>query len=58
MGVGPGAVEGGTVHGRFAGEGLDVAFAAGRDLAAEELAHDDADPGLVPLALFCADAHS
>jgi len=57
MVVGPGAVEGGTVHGCFAGEGFDVTFAAGRDLAAEELVHDGPDPGLVPLALFCADAH-
>jgi hypothetical protein len=32
--VGPVAVEGGAVDSGFAGEGLDVAFAAGRDLAA------------------------
>ena len=33
-GVGTGAVEGGAVDAGFAGEGLDIAFAAGRDVAA------------------------
>ncbi len=57
VGVGPGAVEGGAVDGCLAGEGLNVALAAGRDVAAEEPVDGGPDPGLVVLALLGADAH-
>ena len=57
VGVGPGAVEGGPVDGCLAGEGLDVALAAGRDVAGEEPVDGGPDPGLVLLALVGADAH-
>ena len=56
-GVGPGAVKGGPVDGGLAGEGLDVALAAGRDVAGEEPVDGGPDPGLVLLALLGADAH-
>ena len=57
VGVGPGAVEGGPVDGGLAGEGLDVALAAGRDVAAQEPVDGGPDPVLVLLALVGADAH-
>src|ERR1017187_1814211 len=57
MGVGAGAVEGGAVHSRFVSEGFDVAFPAGRDLPAKEPVDGGPDPGLVLVALLCAESH-
>jgi hypothetical protein len=57
-GIGAGALEGGAVGSCFAGEGLDVAFAAVRDLAAKEPVHCGSDAVLVLGALGCGDSHS
>ena len=51
-GVGAGAVERGAVDPGFAGEGLDVAFPAGRDVAVQEPVDGSPDPGLVLAALL------
>jgi hypothetical protein len=45
-GVGPVAVEGGAVDSGFAGEGIDVAFASGWEVAAEDPVHGGPDGAL------------
>ena len=54
-GAGAGAVEGGPAGG-LAGEGLDVALAAGRDVAAEEPVDGGPDTDLVLLSLLAPSA--
>ena len=56
--VGPGAVKRGAVDAGFAGEGLDVAVPAGRDLAAQEPVHGGPDAVLVLGSLGCGDSHA
>jgi hypothetical protein len=57
VGVGSVAVEGGAVDACFAGQGLDVAVAAGRDLTAQEPVHRCPDAVVVLGALGRADSH-
>ncbi|MEV5543693.1 hypothetical protein AB0L13_43470 [Saccharopolyspora shandongensis] len=57
VGIGAGAVEGGAVDSRLAGKGLDVAFAALWDLAAQEPVRDGPNVVLVLGALGCSDSH-
>jgi hypothetical protein len=56
VGVGPVAVEGRAVDAGFAGQGLDVAVAAGRDLAAQEPVHRRPDAVVVLGSLGRADS--
>ena len=58
VGVGACAVEGGAVDAGFAGEGLDVAFAAGWQVAVQEPVHGGADFGLVVVAGWAPEAVS
>ena len=56
-GVRAAAVEGGAVDAGLAGEGLDVALPAGRDVAAQEAAHGRPDPRLVVQELLAGEPH-
>lgn len=56
--VGAGAVEVGAVAVGFAGAGLDVAFATGRDLAAQGAIDGGPDAVLVLGSLGCGDSHA
>ena len=57
VGVGAGAVEGGAVDPGLECEGLDIAVAAGWDLAAQQPVHGGADAVLVLDALGGSDSH-
>src|SRR6266487_1861598 len=56
-GVGAGAEERGAVDAGFASEGLDVAFPAGREVAAQQLVHGLADAGFAGVPLLGAEPH-
>jgi hypothetical protein len=58
VGIGAGAVERGAVASGLAGEGLDVALAAARDLASQEPVHGGPDAVLVLGPLGCGDPHA
>src|SRR6266581_8272456 len=57
VGVGAAAVEGGAVDAGRDGEGLDVAFPAGRDAAVQEPGHGCPDLRLVVRELLPAEPH-
>src|SRR6266702_2080760 len=57
VGVGAAAVEGGAVDAGRDGEGLDVAFPAGRDAAVQEPGHGCPDLRLVAGELLPAESH-
>jgi hypothetical protein len=57
VGVGSSAVEGGAIDTGFGGKGLDIAAAAGWDLAAQKSVDGGADPILVLETLGGSDSH-